>query len=124
MNESLKIIWKITQCYEDLYNSKVVHRNLKPENILYRKVGSYVAFKISDFGFDRSPYLNPITNKGITSQSYGYSSPELRKGERVSAKADLYSLGVIFVEMLTGSDDILDYTVFVNDLESYENSKK
>jgi serine/threonine protein kinase len=77
---------------------EIVHRDLKPENILYHAG----VWKLSDFGISRfveeSTSLN--TMKGF--MTYAYAAPEQWKGQRVSSATDLYAVGCIAYELITG----------------------
>ncbi len=85
-----------------LHDRNVVHRDLKPENIM---IQAAERIKLMDFGIAMDTTLRKITWSGL-SQSMGtpdYMAPEQIKGQRGSTRTDVYSLGVILFEMLTGS---------------------
>jgi serine/threonine protein kinase/Tfp pilus assembly protein PilF len=77
----------------------VVHRDLKPGNIMIDKEGNA---KIMDFGIARSISVKGITGAGVMIGTPEYMSPEQVEGKEVDARSDLYSLGIILYEMLTG----------------------
>jgi len=78
----------------------VVHRDLKPQNIMLDANGrAYVM----DFGIARSAYLPGMTQTGALIGTPEYMSPEQAKGEKLDERSDLFSLGVIFYELLTGN---------------------
>ncbi len=78
----------------------VVHRDIKPENILRREDGSYV---LSDFGIARSAeHHEKLTAPQVALGTPAYMSPEQWRGERIDGRADLYSLGMVLFEFLTG----------------------
>jgi serine/threonine protein kinase len=81
----------------------IVHRDLKPENLLVTEEG---LIKIADFGIakavDRTSVGQSLTAAGMTIGTPRYMAPEQAKAERVGPSADLYSLGVIAYELLTG----------------------
>ncbi len=79
----------------------VVHRDVKPENVLF---DAQDRPRLADFGIALSPRPgNPrITSDGLTLGSSGYMSPEQARGERVDGRADLYSVGVLAYELLSG----------------------
>ena len=84
-----------------LHDRNVVHRDLKPENIMILPTGK---IKLMDFGIAFDTSQRRITWSGL-SQPVGtpnYMAPEQIKGQRGSARTDIYSLGVILFEMLTG----------------------
>jgi hypothetical protein len=78
-----------------------VHRDIKPENILFREDGTPV---LTDFGIARAlDYGRSMTVAGVLVGTPGYMSPEQVKGLELDGRSDLYSLGVVFYEMLTGT---------------------
>ncbi|MBN2378804.1 serine/threonine protein kinase [candidate division WOR-3 bacterium] len=81
------------------HSQGVVHRDIKPANLL---VGSDGAVKITDFGLARSQKLPEMTLDGSFLGTPSYSSPEQLKGQRITKKADIFSLGVAGYETLTG----------------------
>jgi serine/threonine protein kinase/Flp pilus assembly protein TadD len=77
----------------------VVHRDLKPGNIMIDKEGNA---KIMDFGIARSISVKGITGAGVMIGTPEYMSPEQVEGKEVDKRSDIYSLGIILYEMLTG----------------------
>ena len=77
----------------------VVHRDLKPGNIMIDKEGNA---KIMDFGIARSVSVKGITGAGVMIGTPEYMSPEQVEGKEIDARSDIYSLGIILYEMLTG----------------------
>ena len=77
----------------------VVHRDLKPGNIMIDKEGNA---KIMDFGIARSISVKGITGAGVMIGTPEYMSPEQVEGKEVDKRSDIYSLGIIIYEMLTG----------------------
>lgn len=106
---SLSIVQQICEALQYAHDEGVVHRDIKPENILVDQVGR---IKIADFGLARlNPYSNEHDEKQYftltgTNQVMGtprYMAPEqIEASSRVDHRADIYSLGVVFYEMLTG----------------------
>lgn len=76
---------------------EIVHRDVSPQNVLLSFEG---AVKIADFGIASARLFDD--DPGILKGKFGYMSPEQARGERVDARSDIYSLGVIFWEVLTG----------------------
>ena len=77
----------------------VVHRDLKPGNIMIDREGNA---KIMDFGIARSISVKGITGAGVMIGTPEYMSPEQVEGKEVDQRSDIYSLGIILYEMLTG----------------------
>jgi serine/threonine-protein kinase len=77
----------------------LVHRDVKPGNLLVRDDG---VVKIADFGIARAAELSHVTQFGTVLGTAAYLSPEQARGDEVTASADIYSLGAVFYEELTG----------------------
>jgi eukaryotic-like serine/threonine-protein kinase len=81
------------------HDAGLVHRDVKPQNLLLREDG---VLKIADFGIARSADAPQLTQVGTVLGTARYLSPEQAAGEQVTAAADLYSLGAVLYELLTG----------------------
>ncbi|HEX7763723.1 MAG TPA: serine/threonine-protein kinase, partial [Cellvibrio sp.] len=99
--EVLRITREVASALDHAHEKGYVHRDIKPENILFRTDNSAV---LSDFGVARGLSNNSrMTHVGTVVGTPHYMSPEQTKGNSVDGRSDLYSLGVVFYEMLTGS---------------------
>jgi serine/threonine protein kinase len=106
---ALDIIIKVGTALAAAHQSGVVHRDVKPANILFRRDGTPL---LSDFGIAKQLIGDPeLTSTGIFLGSPNYMAPEQAEGGVIDGRADLYSLGVIFYEMLTGMKPFLADTV-------------
>lgn len=90
---------RILSALQHAHNNKIIHRDIKPQNILVHSEGH---IKVADFGIARMAGKNTITDQDSVMGSAHYISPEQARGESVSYTTDLYSVGVVLYEMLTG----------------------
>ncbi|MGB8537995.1 MAG: tetratricopeptide repeat protein, partial [Acidobacteriaceae bacterium] len=97
--ESVKIMAQVCRALEAAHSEGVVHRDLKPQNIM---VDSQERVTVMDFGIARSIDMPGMTQTGAVIGTPEYMSPEQAKGERVDARSDLFTTGIIFYELLTG----------------------
>ena len=96
--ETLHFGMQIAKALEHAHSRGIVHRDIKPHNVMVLKNGSV---KVTDFGIARIMSAgNTLTKEALG--SVHYISPEQAKGGRVDARSDLYSLGVVMYEMMTG----------------------
>ena len=98
---ALDVTRRVCEALEYLHQQQVIHRDLKPENIMLCEDGS---IRIMDFGIAKSAGLRRLTFTGFsgTMGTPDYMAPEQVKGKRGDARTDLYSLGAMLYEMLTG----------------------
>lgn len=109
--ESLDIMCQIATALQAAHAAGIVHRDIKPENIMLRQDG---LVKVLDFGLAKlteaddlpidanAPLSRLQTSPGLVMGTVAYMSPEQARGQAVDSRTDLWSLGVVFHEMLTG----------------------
>lgn len=94
------IAMQIAAGLENAHAHGVIHRDIKPENILLTNIGGKLTAKVTDFGIAKA---NSMENtQGDYMGSVHYFSPEQAKGDDVDQRSDIYSLGIVLYEMVTG----------------------
>lgn len=98
---ALRMTIRILAAVDHAHRNGIVHRDIKPQNILVDKEGR---IKVADFGIARlkASQTTNVDNDGSAMGSVHYLSPEQAKGEVTDEQSDLYSVGVVMYEMLTG----------------------
>ena len=97
--ETVYFALQIAKALQHAHNRGIVHRDIKPQNIMVLRDGTA---KVADFGIAHQVSKQQTYNKGEAIGSVHYISPEQAKGSRIDNRADIYSLGVVMYEMLTG----------------------
>ena len=108
LDRAARILIQTCGALEEAHNVGIVHRDLKPENILLTEQGGMKDFaKVLDFGLAKVHDVDlhsssPLTQDGMVFGTPEFMSPEQAKGKTLDGRSDIYSLGVILYEMLTG----------------------
>ncbi|RME01659.1 MAG: hypothetical protein D6814_01055 [Calditrichaeota bacterium] len=99
VEEAIEIAMQIAQGLQAAHEKGIVHRDVKPANILLTTRGQV---RITDFGLAKLAGRTKLTQTGTTMGTAAYMSPEQARGEEVDQRTDIWSLGVVLYEMLTG----------------------
>ena len=97
VKEAISIAIQVSMGIEAAHNNHIIHRDIKPQNIMISKDGKV---KVTDFGIAKAATSNTITSNVMG--SVHYTSPEQARGGYSDEKSDIYSLGITMFEMLTG----------------------
>lgn len=97
--ESVAIMQQLASALQHAHSAHVIHRDIKPQNILVKDDGTV---KITDFGIALAGDAIQLTKSDSVLGSVHYMAPECSRGEGASEQSDVYSLGVVFYELLTG----------------------
>src|SRR5215207_10110760 len=99
LHEALHVLQKIGEALEYIHENGIVHRDIKSNNV---KITSRWQVKLLDFGIARAEAGQAMTQVGMVIGTPIYLSPEQLRGERADARSDIWALGVLLYEMLTG----------------------
>jgi len=100
--QSLHILKELARGLNFIHQKHIVHRDIKPANVLFRQDDSLV---LTDFGIAKEADNNvTMTQTGMTVGSPAYASPEQAQGKVLDNRTDIYSIGVVMFEMLTGAN--------------------
>jgi serine/threonine-protein kinase len=102
VDEAIRIIVQVALAIEHAHENKIIHRDIKPSNIILDDSGNV---KVTDFGLAKAADdRSKVTKSGALIGTLGYMSPEQCRGEKLGFNTDIYSLGVVLYEMLTGQE--------------------
>ena len=128
LDETQKIIEQIAKGLQAAHQRGIVHRDIKSANIMLTESGQV---KIMDFGLAKVGGASQITKHGTTLGTTAYMSPEQARGVSVDSKTDIWSMGIIFYEMLTGKypfkgefDQAIIYSILNEEPESVTSIRK
>lgn len=99
VEEALDIMKQLTSAISHAHQNHIIHRDIKPQNILIDHTGTV---KITDFGIATALSATTITQTNSVLGSVHYLSPEQARGGMANRKSDIYSLGIVMFELLTG----------------------
>lgn len=99
IDDSLEIMKQLTSAISHAHQNHIIHRDIKPHNILIDRHGNV---KITDFGIAMALSATSITQTNSVLGSVHYLSPEQARGGMANRKSDIYSLGIVMFELLTG----------------------
>lgn len=99
LSESIDIMLQLTDGMAHAHDSYIIHRDLKPQNIMIQDDGQ---IKITDFGIAMALNSTQLTQTNSVMGSVHYLPPEQASGKGSTIKSDIYSMGIIFYELLTG----------------------
>ncbi|HEY3368586.1 MAG TPA: Stk1 family PASTA domain-containing Ser/Thr kinase [Symbiobacteriaceae bacterium] len=97
--EAARIAIEILSALTHAHTHRIVHRDIKPHNILIARDGRV---KVTDFGIARATTTDTVTHTGSIMGSAHYFSPEQANGQPTGEKSDIYSMGIVLYEMVTG----------------------
>lgn len=100
LSEAIDIMSQLTDGMAHAHDSYIIHRDLKPQNIMIRDDGQ---IKITDFGIAMALNATQLTQTNSVMGSVHYLPPEQASGKGCTIKSDIYSMGIIFYELLSGS---------------------
>jgi tetratricopeptide (TPR) repeat protein len=110
---AIDIITKVCSALQAVHNLGIVHRDIKPANIV---IGNAGEIKLLDFGLAKGSYDSKLTASGMVMGTPSYMPPEQVLGKEADVRTDLYSLGLVLFECLTGETTFRDENVLERQL--------
>ena len=107
--EATRVIAQVAEALDYAHLKGVIHRDLKPSNIMILEGGGV---KVMDYGIARARRFDGLTIAGTFLGTPEYAAPETAQGKPTDARSDLYSLGVVFYEIVTGTKPFVGDTPF------------
>jgi hypothetical protein len=107
--EAAQVVAQVAEALDYAHLKGVVHRDLKPSNIMVLQDGTV---KVMDYGIARARRFEGLTLTGAFMGTPDYTAPETAEGKGTDARSDLYSLGIVFYEILTGKKPFVGDTPF------------
>ncbi len=98
-DEAVHIMKQLVSAVQEAHHNHIIHRDIKPQNILVKSDGSVI---ITDFGIALAQNALHLTQKEMVMGSVHYLAPELARGETATFQSDIYALGIVFYELLSG----------------------
>ena len=99
VHEAVGLALQVARALSFAHERGLVHRDVKPQNVLLNEDGQA---KVTDFGIARSLDVHGVTQTGTVLGTSDYIAPEQARGQKVNPKTDIYSLGAVLYELLTG----------------------
>ncbi|AJD90952.1 non-spific serine/threonine protein kinase [Jeotgalibacillus malaysiensis] len=100
LDDAINIMLQLTSAIAHAHHNGIIHRDIKPQNILIDQEGN---IKITDFGIAMALSATAITQTNSVMGTVHYLSPEQARGGTASKKSDIYSLGIVMYELITGT---------------------
>ncbi|TVR31367.1 MAG: serine/threonine protein kinase [Balneolaceae bacterium] len=109
LSKRLELFYDVTEAVQYAHKNLVIHRDLKPGNILVTGEDEKPQVKLLDFGIARILEESDTEDAGMKAMTRAYASPEQLRGESTSTATDIYSLGVVLYELITGCHPNKEY---------------
>ena len=106
IEKALDIAIQAAEGLESAHQKSIVHRDIKPSNLMVLDGSSRPLLKIMDFGLARLTGASKLTQNTTSMGTAAYMSPEQTSGAEVDGRADIWALGVVLYELLTGKNDV------------------